>query len=235
MICAYLDDAGNTGQRLDDLDQPLHYVGALLVPESKWAYVKTALKSAESIARERGYREDSLEFHGKEVYQGEKGWSSLSFADRLIVYESCISAFDTEGVSLCYGICDKQKLNRYAKPAHPHSVALWLCLERIALFAKTRDSLALLIADDCSHEMKRVSHQCLNQYREQGSPFGVTVDFAPLIDTIHFMRSCESPHIQLCDMALYVLRRHRQTGDSRLLCLRNRIMNHVYAKRTFPY
>jgi hypothetical protein len=176
VICAYLDDAGNTGQRLDDLDQPLHYVGALLVPESKWAYIKTALKSAESIARERGYREDSLEFHGKEVYQGEKGWSSLSFADRLIVYESCISAFDTEGVSLCYGICDKQKLNRYAKPAHPHSVALWLCLERIALFAKTRDSLALLIADDCSHEMKRVSHQCLNQYREQGSPFGVTVD-----------------------------------------------------------
>jgi hypothetical protein len=78
-----------------------------------------------------------------------------------------------------------------------------------------RLTLTLMVADECSSSMQKAARKSLSEYRTSGAPFGATVDFSNLIDTIHFMQSSESDHIQLCDMALYPIRRYEATKDSR--------------------
>ena len=73
-----------------------------------------------------------------------------------------------------------------------------------------------MVADDGSDTHKKLSRLTLLHYREKGAPYGTTVDFSSLIDVIHFMPSHDSPHIQLCDVVMYIQHRYRQTQDPKL-------------------
>ena len=230
MICAYLDESGNTGSDLRDDSQPLHHVGALLVPEEAWAKTKAAVSSIATLARRYGFPSERVcELHGKEMLHGSKGWRKVSLADRLVLLSQCLDVIEHHGLSMVAGGCNKRLLReRYLKPEHPHSLALWLCLERVARVAKQRNQLAIMVADDCSNSHKDLSRTTLLRYWEQGAPYGATVDFSSLIDIIHFMPSHDSPHIQLCDVVMYIQHRYRQTRDPKLQNLYYRC-NRLYA------
>lgn len=184
MICAYLDESGNTGTDLSDASQPFHHVGALLVPENVWSATKTCVQEVVSFARQHCFPADqSCELHGKEILQGSKGWRKVSMDDRLSILSRCLDVIEQNDVKMVAGGCDKKKLLRkcYAKPEHPHSLTLWLCLERIARVAKQQNQLAVLVADDCSWSHKELSRKALLHYREHGAPYGPSVDFLHLL------------------------------------------------------
>jgi hypothetical protein len=238
MLCAYIDDAGNTGKNLSDATQPIHYVGALAVPEVQWAGVASDLKAVRKDARQSGYKGKVLEFHGTEVFQARKGsgWESVKFTDRLRIYESCLKIISARDLWIVIGCCDKPKLkSRYTAPEHPHALAMWLCLERIAKYANSAGTLTMMVADDCSDGVKSISRKVLADYRVRGAPFGMTLDFSNLIDTIHFMNSAESAHIQLCDMALFAIRRFEATKDPKIQSLANTALARVRDRGTMPY
>ena len=149
-----------------------------------------------SLPYSRGYIGDLCELHGKEILHGSKGWRAISVADRLKILAQCVDVIENNDLHLVSRGCNKVLLkDRYARPEHPHSIALWLCLERIAAYAIKKKQLAVMIADDCSSDHKNLSHKTLVKYREHGAPFGPTVDFSNLTDTIHFMPSHDSAHI----------------------------------------
>jgi hypothetical protein len=238
MLCAYIDDAGNTGKNLSDATQPIHYVGALVVPEDQWAGVASDLKAIREDARQCGYKGKVLEFHGTEVFQARKGsgWESVKFMDRLRIYESCLQIMPARNLWILLGCCDKPKLSsRYRAPEHPHAIAMWLCLERIAKYSNSTGTLTMMVADDCSDGVKGISRKVLADYRVRGAPFGMTLDFSNLIDTIHFMNSAESAHIQLCDMALFAIRRYEATQDQKIQPLANVALSRVPDRGTIPY
>ncbi|NYF79482.1 DUF3800 domain-containing protein [Granulicella arctica] len=236
MICAYLDETGNTGNDLTDLSQPVHYVGALLVPETVWAATKAGVDEVKEFAYSRGFTDDTCELHGKEILHGSKGWRRVSVADRLSILTQCVEVMEKNDLRLVSGGCNKVLLReRYAHPEHPHSIALWLCLERIATYARQRNQLAVMIADDCSSDHKELSHKTLVRYRTHGAPFGPTIDFSRLIDTIHFMPSHDSAHIQLCDVAMYINQRYRMKKDFRIQQLWYRCNNLYMGSNVIPY
>lgn len=238
MLCAYIDDAGNTGNNLSDTAQPVHYVGALIVPEDHWSGVASDMKDIRKHARQRGYKGRVLEFHGTEVFQGRKGsgWESVTFVERMGIYGSCLEILKTRELSLLLGCCDKPKLKaRYKHPEHPHALAMWLCLERIARYANACNTLTMMVADDCSESVRHISRKALSDYRKTGAPFGMTLDFSNLIDTVHFMNSAESAHIQLCDMALFAIRRYEATQDPKIQSLAIAALGRVRDRRTIPY
>jgi hypothetical protein len=222
MILAYLDESGNTGSDLTDETQPFHYVGALLVPEKEWAASKSGVEAVVEFAIQSGYDSapSECELHGKEILQGKQGWRKVSVANRLEILKRCLDVAEERDLKIVRGSCNKKLLReRYTGPEHPHSIALWLCLERIARVAKQRSELAVMIADDCSSSHKELSRETLLRYRQKGAPFGPTVDFSWLVDVIHFMPSNDSRHIQLCDVIMYVHQRYARTRDARIEAL----------------
>lgn len=219
MILAYLDESGNTGADLTDESQPFHYVGALLVPEGAWSTTKAAIGTIVEFATASGYEGDAshCELHGKEILQGNRGWRGVSITNRLAIFSRCLDVMETHDLQMVRGGCNKRLLReRDVKTHHPHSIALWLCLERVALVARRTGQLAVMIADDCGSSHKELSRQTLLRYRRDGAPFGSTVDFSCLVEVIHFMPSHDSPHIQVCDVAMYIQQRYARTKDTRL-------------------
>ena len=239
MLCCYLDDAGNTGTDLTNADQPIHYTGALMVPDDAWRSVATEIAAVKRYARTKGFAEQQIELHGKEIFQGERqghGWGAVSFPDRIDIYRTCLKIAAQLNLRMALGCCDKRLLAaRYCRPEHPHAIAMWLCLERVARFAKSQNALAFVVADDCSYEIRETTRKVLQDYRTRGAPFGGTVDFACLIDTIHFMDSKQSPHIQLCDLLLYAIRRFEAKPSERIRQLAETALATVWERRTIPY
>jgi hypothetical protein len=65
--------------------------------------------------------------------------------------------------------------------------------------------LALVLADDCSTEIRENTPKIIDDYRRRGAPFGDLMDFSYLIDTVHLVNSAD--HMQLCDLILYAVGR----------------------------
>lgn len=231
MLCAYIDDSGNTGARLNDPEQPFHYVGAIIVPEIAWMGLKTSLTRVAKDAL--GTVPDSFEFHGSELYRGKGVWKHTSLADRMDIYRECLSLLNVYDIDIVYGRCDKKLMQRYTRPFHPHYIAFWLCLEGIAKYMAARDELGFIVADDSEEGTRKVARKVLRDYRKK-APFGMAVDVSRVIDTVHFMSSIESPHIQLCDLALFVIRRKQVFNDDRY-GLAELVMRRIRDGRTFPY
>lgn len=239
MLLAYIDEAGNTGTDLKDPDQPVHYVGALLIPEASWQSTKTGLQAIRAFAVEKGFNgAEECELHGTQILQAPKGsgWKALTLADRLSIFDMAMTVAEKNGLSLVLGRCNKPLLaQRYTHPAHPHGVAAWLCLERIAIYAASQHQLVVLVADDGPPAHKALVRSTLDDYRKNGAPFGPTRDFSMLLDTVHFLDSRASPHIQLCDILLFIQQRYKQKQDKRFEALYYRCNQIIKGSSTIPY
>jgi hypothetical protein len=241
VLGAYIDETGNTGSRLDDQRQPFHYTGALIVPEEKWTLVGRLLRGIAEAELGDDAKQPSFEFHGYELYGGYGPWRSIpELEDRLKVYQKCVGLLDKHGLNLVVGRCDKRLLRRYATPMHPHEVAFWLCIEKVALEFNQRPSLGYIVADECSRDLKKIAKKTLEDYRWKGPPFGRAVDVSRIIDTVSFMVSTQSPHLQLCDLCLYALRRVEAQPDTvapneafATICAS--VQARVSHRATFPY
>lgn len=245
MYGAYLDETGNTGTNLTDPTQQFHYVGALLVPESSWQLLTGDMQ--EIALRALGKKiatSPSFEFHGSRLFSGNSPWNVIPDREkRMEIYADCLDLLKKHKLRFTYGRCDKQKLQRYKAPMHPHEISFWLTLERVGLFLKENDSLGFIVADDCATKVKQIARSGLAEYRKNGPPFGKPVDVSRVIDTVHFMDSSESSHLQMCDLCLWVIQRFRSIPIARRLDATYRSLFALWSKvnlivtetATFPY
>jgi hypothetical protein len=211
LLCAYLDECGNTGSNIHDPSQRYHYVGAVIVPEGSWEALRDDLAGIAAIALGKKVASSSgFEFHGNQLFSGNGPWGAIPDRNnRLIVYGQCLDLLAKHKLTFAYGRCDKQALKRYKNPMHPHEIGFWLTLERVGIVFKNRDSLGFIVADEGSKFIKQIARKGLEDYRVYGPPFGKKMDISKVIDTIHFMDSVESSHLQICDMALWIVQRFR--------------------------
>lgn len=225
MTLVYLDEAGKTGGKLDDPTQTYHYVGGLLVDESSWA----------ALGADLGNLSPDRELHGGPLWAGTGPWRDVDVLERNRIYGAALDLVAKHRCQFVYGRCDKVKLRNYLSPMHPHEIACWLCYELVARRLNHRRELGILVADEGDAKLKKIARKVLDDYRRGGPPFGAAVDFSRIVDTVHFLDSHYSRHLQLCDLALYLLRRsERETEPSdRYHSLRNKVVAVDHA--TFPY
>lgn len=121
-----MDEFGNTGQRLDDTHQPLHHIGALLIPESEWLVVQ---KETQQIVHSIP---GTPELHGNVVFHGNRQWSAIDESTRITLFDHCARILETHNLSMVIGSADKEKLGRYAHPMDPRAIAFWITLEQLA-------------------------------------------------------------------------------------------------------
>ena len=69
MHLIYIDESGNTGRNLADLQQPVFVLGALVVPEGLWQTIEIALEQAIKDHGPESLDGDE-EIHGVDLRQG---------------------------------------------------------------------------------------------------------------------------------------------------------------------
>lgn len=204
-------------------------MGALVIPESEWLAVQCeAQHIAQSVP-------GTPELHGNLVFHGNRQWSGIDESTRIAIFDQCTDVVESHGLYMVIGTTDKAKLSRYAHPMDPRAIAFWMTLEQLAQATTHDGQLVYVVADQTDRNTRAVIHKLLQNYRLSGPPFGTPISIQHIIDTVHFMESHESWHLQLCDMALFGAQRSRRTGNGDFTPIFMRLNNRVFSKRTFPY
>ncbi len=208
MWFAYVDESGNTGRRLDDPDQPIHWLVALLVPEERVLSLSHAVEALLSVGRTDARLP---ELHGADLFGGKNDWQGVPPAERVRVYQSALALLARHDCVIAHSSIDKTKLSESPSGrTTPHLLALQFLVEKLDAFLRVQtDPLrqrALLVADEThEHEAFAIGMVAAMQARGAGIVPGRII--GQIVDTVHFVRSEVNWGVQLADLAVYALNR----------------------------
>jgi hypothetical protein len=211
MRIAYMDEAGNTGRKLDEPDQPVHLILSLVIDEAKIAAVHEHV-------REIGRRHcpdtchlPKFELHGADLFAGRGPFSNMPPERRIEIFDDILQGIETaEADVVIRGIQKVGLARRYTTPYHPHDIALMFSIESIERLARERECRVLLVADEAK-EIEDTALRDLVNYQELGTSWGWNPEqIDQIVDTIHFVPSHSNCAIQLADCATYIAARVRK-------------------------
>jgi hypothetical protein len=211
MYLIYLDEAGNTGENLDDPHQPIYVMAAVIIRDRQWKSIeKYHDEFCDSACARYLPRSPKFEVHACEIFQGTGLFRSWSPEHRVALLKDSLNTFPSHKLPIIYGAIDKQNLRaQYSDPLAPHGLAFMLCVERIERWfrANAADDIGMLICDET--KVKSEFKKSLRQYQTYGIPLGIEIlRLDHIVDTVHFADSHESYGIQLADTANYFIKRY---------------------------
>jgi hypothetical protein len=211
MWIAYMDEAGNTGRNLGDPNQPIHLILTMAVEESKVPVIHEHVRDVARRHCSAVCEEDDFELHGKELFAAEGYFAGMSPKKRIEIYDDALVGIEMAGAEIIIRGVHKPRLrSRYAKPYHPHDIALMFTIESVERLARDRDCRVLLVADEAK-EIEDAALRDLANYQKLGTSWGWnTEQIDRIVDTIHFVPSHRNPAIQLVDCATFVAARLRK-------------------------
>src|SRR3954452_14896794 len=214
MRLAYMDEAGNTGRRCDDPNQPVHLILSLVVEESKVVSLHDYVREIARRHCPRDCKEYDFESHGQDLFSGRGSFDGRSPAERVEIFDELLKGIELAEAEVVVRGVDKVGLERrYPNPFHPHDIALMFTIESIERLARERDCRVLLIADEAK-EVEHAAIRDLANYQEMGTAWGFRTErIKRIIDTIHFVPSHTNCGIQLADCATFVTSRMRKISD----------------------
>jgi len=211
MRFAYMDEAGNTGRKLDESKQPIHLILSLVIDEAK---IAAAHEHVRDVGRRHcpGDCEDAeFEFHGADLFSGRGPFAKMPPARRIEIFDDLLQGIEvTEADVVIRGVQKAGLERRYANPYHPHDIALMFSIESIERLARECDCRILLVADEAK-EIEDTALRGLANYQELGTSWGWNPEqIDQIVDTIHFVPSHSNAAIQLADCATYIAARVRK-------------------------
>ena len=214
MYLTYLDESGSTGRRLDDPDQPVHWLVGVLVPEANVVPLAHAL---DNVVKNYVPDDPRRELHGSELFGGDKSWKGVTPSIRIGVYRDSLAALKEHNCVISYASINKQKLQSLAINASPYLLALHFLIEKIDdLVHQNSNPLlqrALLVADQ-THENEAHSIDLLFALQRDGSGVFPGKQITNIIDTVHFVPSETNRGVQAADLVAFALRRLGNGGWS---------------------
>jgi len=231
----YIDETGLNEQGVGK--QHFATLAAIIVSEDT---VKSLRDSMKSIAAHTfGIVSDDFEFHAYDVWNGRGIWRELAHSDRLGVLKELIALLDEHDISVSHSTIDKQKLHaRYAGAAdhNLYLLALQFLLEKIDALPENK----IIIADETKeHELKAV--RMLADMQDWGSGEVPSRQLQTIIDSLHYVKSHQSPGVQMADLVAYILQRsrldsqHHPDADTAIAQMKQTIWNHCSTwRQTWP-
>jgi len=211
MRFAYMDEAGNTGRRFDDADQPIHLILTLVVDEAR-------ISALHEHVREAGRRhfpdccdDPKFEFHGQHLYAARGFCGEMEPGKRIEIFDDVLAGIElAEADVIVRGVQKPGLARRYGNPYHPHDIALMYTIESIERLARSEDCQVLLVADEAK-EIEDSARRDLAAYQEMGTAWGIYKEqIDHIVDTIHFVASHQNGAIQVADCATFVASRMRR-------------------------
>ena len=112
MHLIYLDESGNTGKNLADIQQPVFVLGALVVPETAWRAIEIDLEDAI-----RRHAPESLELdaeiHGTDLRNGTGVFRGISVKQRLELRDAWLKIAANHRLQLVFRSVVKKRYERW--------------------------------------------------------------------------------------------------------------------------
>jgi hypothetical protein len=128
MYLVYFDESGNTGNNLNDLQQPVFLLCALAVEKDKWLTVEADLH----VEIERAFpasRPDNFEIHAVDLTRGRRWFKSMPLDRRVAFRDAWFSVAVKHGLKLIYLATTKKSFERWQRQrfgagifVNPHAV-----------------------------------------------------------------------------------------------------------------
>ncbi len=213
MYFIYLDEAGNTGEDLKNLDQPVHFISGVVLEISQMKEVENGIKSL--LPKFLPYSQNfDFEFHGCDIIAGKNYFKHFKIKERLEIFEHFVDLAIKHNIKLlCQGTDKEKHLKKYHYPIHPHNVCFMYLIEKIDSYLDSQKSNGVLIMDKCEQYEQKIINDC-RYYRENGSKFGAfknlegKFDFSHkksnIIDNVMYVDSFNSYFMQLADTLTYI-------------------------------
>ena len=156
------------------------------------------------------------EVHGEEIVNMTGAWARgrndipglIAMVDELL---SLLARYDIKLISR--GVELVKFRAKYSVNDSPH---LWMfrnLLERFNEYLRSANEFGLIIADE-HHQHGKVMRAALREGQEYMTPGYRSQQLNRIVDTLHFVKSHESPMTQLADLAAYVRRRSARQHES---------------------
>jgi hypothetical protein len=210
MHLIYLDESGNSGNNLQEKQQPVFVLAALVVPEQKWLQLESELQAGidESFPDPRP---GGFEIHANELINPRGFFRQFPIKHRLDFFQAWMALAEKHELRV---ICRAIAKKRYARwllesfgagvVINPHVAAFPLVAQVLNDYLRSLPGgpLGILISD----ENKDVMHGVEKSIRLlRGDAAGLRL--SQIIEKGFFIDSRTSLLLQLCDLCAFCLRR----------------------------
>jgi len=214
MNLVYIDESGNTGLNLKDLQQPVFLLAAMILPESKWFSLEKVFLN---IAKE--YFGDPLpttfEVQAKDLKNRRGVFKNLTFAQQLSFRDKMLRLLIDNEIVVIYRRIIKIKFEAFCEEhygpgikVNPYIMALpFVCMEvDHYLHQSGDDQLGMFIFDE-QKETLNDAERSLQTLRLDPSSIVKTRN---IIEKGFFIDSSKSFPLQLVDLAAYYIHKYEE-------------------------
>lgn len=191
-----------------------YYVAGVLVTQVQYVRLVAAVEEIRaSVASSFGMRAD-VEFHGHRMMQCQDDWRVMQgrLHESVAVYRALLRAVVTSGAVVWLEGVDVRRLNaRYRYPDSPYEVSLRHLLEKVDAFCRTQGVTCDVTADliDKADDFR----EAIAGFTRSGTP-GWRPSRLERITGPEWLDSRSEPGVQMADLVVYILRRHREVAGS---------------------
>lgn len=213
MHLIYFDESGNTGNNLNDVQQPIFVLCALVVPEVKWLQVERDLH-AEIEKIYPSPRPDDFEIHATELMSGREWCKSIPLANRVAFRDAWFSVAAKHQLKIIYRAIVKKRFERWVHGTFGAGIAINPHVAAFPLVARVIDDwlrslpgspLGIFISDE-NKEIVRDLEKSIRVLRDIEG----TLKLGQVIKKGFFIDSSKSVILQLCDMCAIALRKKEE-------------------------
>jgi hypothetical protein len=213
MHLIYMDESGNTGNNLNDSQQPLFVLCALVVPEAKWLEVEQDLY-AESARFISLPWPDDLEIHATDLASGRRWFKSMPLTDRVAFRNAWFSVAAKHQLRIVYRAIAKKRFEHWIRDefgsgiaVNPH-VAAFPLVARVVndwLRSQPGSPLGMFISDENKEIVRDVEKSIRVLRGIEG-----TLKLDQIVEKGFFIDSSKSVILQLCDLCALTLRKREE-------------------------
>lgn len=222
MRALYVDESGR--------DDQFYFFGGLIVDDAAARAIESGMEGIADLlaANVAGFTRDT-EFHGYEMFHGDKAWDPVPVVWRVKACELVAKVVERSGAEYVFRGINLGRLRaRYVNPYPPHLLTLAHLLDEVdTRMERVHGEVSVVLADE--HHNAAGSRRNLHDFKIRRVPGYTQRQFVALVDTIYFGPSHASRLLQATDVATYFMNRQRTITerDPRAQAAVNRIASRV--------
>ncbi len=211
MYFIYLDESGNTGCNLNDSQQPVFVLTALIVPVSRWQQLEVDLQTAIRDCLGSADETEGFEVHGTDLRNGRGHFTGRTIEQRMTLRDRWFSIAHAHDLKIVYRAIEKKRFKTWVETTFGKGVAVNPHVAAFPLVARVIDEyLAQLPGQSCgtfiSDENLEVARDVEKSLRFLRGTQGV-LRLNHIIEKGFFIDSQKSLPLQLCDVCALALRK----------------------------
>jgi hypothetical protein len=208
----YLDESGNTGTNLNDAEQPIFLLAALIVPEAVWQPLERDLEQA--IARHMPTMGDGHEVHATDLKSGRGAFDGISVDTRIALRDEWLQTARKHDLKVVYRAIAKRRFQTWLHATFGSGVLINPHVAAFPMVARVIDEhlaslpgkpLGMFISDENKEIVRDVEKSIKVLRGAEG-----TLRLSQIVEKGFFIDSAKSRPLQLCDLCALAARKKEE-------------------------